>query len=176
MSNLSSAQLPAHLSLKSATFALTDIVSTLSILKECGDEVAGVMFLDGYYELCSKHVSAHGGEMIKYEGDASLSMFPESEIESAIAALVAIRDEFPEYCRSMGVTPTDIKGAVHTGEAVTGHFGPEKVRDVLGKTINVLFSLESRGITLSEQVYRKLPSDKRGPFKKHGGHVTYVMK
>ncbi len=176
MSEIHAAELPAHLSVQTGVFMLTDIIDMLSVIRELGDETRSALFLDGYYSLCSTIIGRHGGEVIKYEGDASLSMFPEDAIQSAIAALVEIRASYPAFCRDQQVKTTDIKGVVHMGEAIVGSFGPEKVRDVLGKTINTLFSMDSRGITLSEKVYRKLPSDQRGPFRKHGGRVTYTMK
>tara|TARA_B100000676_G_scaffold299991_1_gene345064 strand:- start:137 stop:247 length:111 start_codon:yes stop_codon:yes gene_type:complete len=35
--------------------------------------------------------------------------------------------------------------------------------------------MEGPGITVSEQVYRKLPSGARSPWKKRGGKVSYHM-
>jgi adenylate cyclase len=170
------AALPPRLSKTKVTLMLTDVTRMLSIASELDGEEAIAVFLDGYYELCSSAVVSAGGEVIKYAGDACLASFGEDEVEAAVACLVDIRDRFSTFCKSQGVTPTGVKGAIHVGEVIAGEFGPEGQRDIIGKTANTLFSMEAPGLTLSEQAYRKLPSDKRGPWQKRGGHVVYVMK
>lgn len=176
MSISSLAELPPQITETGATLMLTDIERMVSIVKEIGSETGYVRFIDDYYSYCSAHVIEHGGEVVKYSGDACLAMFSNTDIEAAINCLVAIRDGFADFCHQRGLKPTDIKGVVHVGDVVTGRFGPEGYRDVMGKTVSTLFSMEAPGITLSEQAYRKLPSAKRGPWNKHGGHVVYVMK
>jgi len=171
-----SRELPSHLSIKNAVLINIDVLNATQIIAQMDDLVGTVHFLDGYYSLCSKHITAHGGEVIKYIGDACLAMFDETAIIDAIDAVCAIRNEFAEYCNSVAVAPTDLRVSLHTGEVIVGGFGPEGYKDILGKTVNILFSMTGRGITITEQVYRKLPSDKRSPWKKQGGHVVYVMK
>lgn len=176
MSTSTQAALPPRVTETRATLMLTDILRVLSLVREIGSETGFVGFIEDYYAYCSRHVSDHGGEVIKYSGDACLAQFDEAAIEQAIACLVAIRDGFAEFCSAHGVTATDIKGVIHVGSVMTGHFGPEGYRDVMGKTVSTLFSMEAPGITISEQAYRKLPSDLRSPWRKHGGQVVYVMK
>ncbi len=169
-------ELPSHLSVKNAILANIDVARFTHIMERINDTVATVNFLEGYYSLCSSHITGCGGEVIKYMGDGCLAMFDASGSSEAIDAVCAIRDDFPDYCRSQNVTPTDIRAALHTGDVIVGGFGPEKIKDVLGSTANILFSMAGPGITISEQVYRSLDSGKRGPWRKHGGHVVYVMK
>ncbi len=171
-----SRELPSHLSVKNAVLIHIDVLNATQIIAQMDDIVGTVRFLDGYYSLCSKHITANGGEVIKYMGDGCLAMFDETAIIEAINSICTIRNEFAAFCDSVAVTPTDLRIAVHTGEIIVGGFGPEGYKDILGKTANILFSMRGRGITITEQVYRKLPSDKRSPWKKQGGHVVYVMK
>lgn len=161
---------------RNATLILTDVMQMVSIMREVSDELKLITLINDYYAYASKYIADHGGEVIKYSGDACLGIFGEDQVTSAIDALKAMRADWPEFCEAHEVTPTGIKGSVHIGEVFVGKFGPQRLPDVMGKAVNVLFSMEGPGITLSEQAYRKLPSDKRGPFSKHGGHVTYVMK
>jgi adenylate cyclase len=175
MSQLS-CELPSRLSKINAILVHTDISRFLQIASEIDDSAGTINFLDGYYTLCSRHFNSHGGEVIKYMGDGCLAMFKDSNCEAALEAICAIRDAFPTYCTECGIAPTDIRGGLHAGDVITGEFGPEGYKDVLGRTSNVLFQLSGPGITITEQVYRKLPSDKRSPWKKEGGHVVYVMK
>mgnify|MGYP006129886685 CR=1 len=45
----------------------------------------------------------------------------------------------------------------------------------MGKAMGTLIQLGGPGITITEQVYRKLPSDARGPWTKRTGHVVYFQ-
>ena len=175
MSSLSR-ELPSHLTKTDAILVNADISRFLDIAAEIDDRVAAINFLDGFYHLCSKHINRCGGEVIKYMGDEALAMFDDNACESAVDAVSAIRTEFPGYCQACEVTPTDIRASMHAGTVIVGNFGPEGYKDVLGRTSNVLFQLSGPGITITEQVYRKLPSNKRSPWKKQGGHVVYEMK
>ena len=168
--------LPSRLSQRNVALVELDIYRCTEIFKEIADTPKIALFLDGFYGLCSTAVINHGGEVIKYLGDAVLAAFDEDECVAAIDCILAVRETFTVYCKEHGVKPTDIKGTVHTGEVIIGAFGPEGNKDVLGKTANELFTIIGPGLTITEQVYRKLPSDRRGPWKKHSGRVTYVLK
>lgn len=169
-------ELPSRLSIKNAVLVNIDVMRFTHITEQIDDQTRIVVFLDGYYSLCSRQVTAHGGEIIKYMGDSCVALFDDTASNAAIEAVRAIRDEFADYCRNQSVTPTELRVAIHTGEVIVGGYGPEEYKDVLGRTANILFSMNGPGITITEQVYRSLPSDKRSPWRKQGGHVVYVMK
>ncbi len=168
--------LPPRLSQKHVALIEIDIHRCTDIAREIIDSSRFALFLDGFYTLCSGVITNNGGEVIKYMGDAVLATFNEDEVVTAIDSIITVRSAFPDFCADLGVTPTDIKGTVHTGEVIIGEFGPEGRKDVLGKTTNELFQMIGPGITITEQVYRKLPSDRRSPWKKHGGRVSYRLK
>jgi len=176
MSTNSSAALPAHITSRRATLVLVDIQRTLSIAKEMADENRFVLFLDEFYSQCSTAVNQRHGEVVKYIGDACLALFDEQDCEHGIEVILALREAFPGLCARHNITPTGLRGNVHIGEVITGEFGPEGFRDVLGKAVNTLFTMQGDGITVSEQVYRKLPSDKRSHWRKHAAMVTYRLK
>lgn len=176
MSATSSVALPPRLSRKKLTVVELDVSRSTWLLGEIGDDNKAVLFLDGYYALCSKHIETRGGEVIKYMGDACMAIFDEEACLQAIDAVIAIRDAFPDYCRANGAPITEIHGAVHIGELVIGEFGPQGFRDVMGRTPSTLFKMAGTGIAISEQAYRKLPSDQRGAWRKRGGQVTYILK
>ena len=107
-------------------------------------------------------------------GDSCLAMYAETECVAAIESMQSLRSEFPDYCRKQGVKPTDIKASVHLGEVIIGDFGAQSSNDMLGKAVNTVFKImTSPGLTISEQVYRKLPSDLRSPWKKQSASVVY---
>jgi class 3 adenylate cyclase len=168
--------LPSRLTETRATLVHIDISRATSIIMAIGDEIKIVLFIDGFYELCSNHIEKHGGEVIKYMGDSCLAMFGEDECLNAINAVTGVRDDFAGYCKERDVKATDIHASIHVGETIVGGFGPQQIRDVLGKAPGALFLMTNPGITISEQVYRKLSSDKRTSWRKQGGNVYYVLK
>lgn len=175
MSATSQAALPSRFSQQKLILMELDVANATRLITAMADDVKTVLFFDGYYALCSKHIESRGGEVIKYMGDACLAIFPEDAAVDAIDACIAIREDFPAHCTEHGVVPTDIHGTVHIGEVIVGTFGPQGFRDVLGRAPNALFTMAGQGIKISEQVYRKLPSDQRSRWKKRAGPVVYML-
>lgn len=167
--------MPPGLTRKEATVVMVDIVRMTSVIERLADEATVIAFLDGFYSLCSRHIENGGGEIIKYMGDSCMAIYAASDCVVAISDVQAIRQEFADYSLTFGLQNGDIRSAIHVGEVVTGKFGPQGIRDVLGKAPAVLLSMNGSGIRITEQVYRKLPSSKRGPWRKKGGHVTYLL-
>jgi class 3 adenylate cyclase len=174
--NNNSVELPARLAVRKAALVEMDILNSLQLVREMQEPLQFVMFIDDFYAIASEATQQCGGEIIKYIGDSSLSIFEEDQCEAAIESIYKTQAAFPALCEKFGVKPTGIRATVHTGEVVYGEFGPEGQKDVIGKLANELFQTRGRGITITEQVYRKLPNDKRGPWKKTGGQVVYVLK
>ena len=169
--------LPANLTKRNTIILHTDVVRMLKVIEELDSPENFAQFLDDYYNLCSNQITASGGEVIKYMGDACIAIFDDTAVLSALEAVTSIRDGMPELCRKWKVSVTDVKAALHIGEVIVGSFGPEGLRDILGHAVNIVFRIEGEGrVVMSETLYRKLPSDKRGPWKKRGGRVVYVME
>lgn len=175
MQSGSAAQLPERLTAQMATLVAVDITSCTRLLAQLEDGTERVLFLDDFYTLATTHVEAQGGEVLKHMGDSVLALFDEDQCLAAITALTTMRDAFPVICAKRGLTPTDLRSSVHVGEVVVGDFGPNGLRDALGKAAGVVFNMEGPGITVSEQVYRKLPSSERSPWKKRSGKVSYYL-
>ena len=167
--------MPPGLSQKDATVVLIDIAWMTSIIEMLPDEPTVIAFLDGFYRLCSQHIEKGGGEVIKYMGDSCFALYDAKESGAAIRDVQAIRDAFPGYGREFGLPNSDVRAAIHIGEVVTGTFGPQGIKDVLGKAPGVVMSMNRHGISITEQVYRKLPSSERTPWRKKGGNVTYIL-
>ena len=168
--------LPPRLTRKSAALVELDILNSLKIARQMDSSEQFALFIDAFYTLCSAKTQQYGGEIIKYIGDSTLAMFEATDCVAALGSVHDIRDCFPEFCREFGVEGHELRATVHTGDVIFGSFGPEGQKDVIGKTPNELFQTRGYGITITEQVYRKLPSDKRSTWKKKGGQVVYVME
>lgn len=65
---------------------------------------------------------------------------------------------------------------LHFGTVIAGPFGAvgDKRSDVIGKAVNVAAMLDSTGVTLSVEAFRKLGPDLRARFKKHTPPITYI--
>jgi hypothetical protein len=58
--------------------------------------------------------------------------------------------------------------------AVSESFTHIRRPDVIGKAVNVAAMLDSTGVTVSTETFRKLGSDVRARFKKHTPPITYI--
>lgn len=142
-------------------------------LREDDADVADA--LDAYYERIGDAVRQAGGTVIKFIGDATLATFPESSVDSAVRMLLELKDDVD---RTMAARRWECRlGAkVHFGTVVAGSFGERDAKryDVIGSAVNTAARLESRGITLSVEAFRKLGPDLRKRFKKHTPPITYI--
>ena len=165
--------LPARLTRKKALSVFVDITRFSHLSKTLPDDDAVVLFLDGFYDLVADHLEPAGGDVIKYMSDACMVLFDEDRAEQALEALAALRSAFAGYCQSRGAKPTDLRAAVTLGGVVVGTFGRNAIRDVLGLGAAEAITMTGSGITISEAVYRKLPSASRSPWRKKSTTVTY---
>ena len=64
----------------------------------------------------------------------------------------------------------------HFGPVVAGLYGPagDQRFDVLGMTVNTAARLESRGVSLSVDTFRKLSPETRRRFQKHTAPTVYI--
>jgi len=169
--------LPARLSKTTLITVSIDICRMTSIIREIDDEIKTVLFIDGFYSLCTQYIEPLGGEIVKYMGDSCLATFPADKSVEAIESVSQLRSAFQNYCESMSVQATDIQAGLHVDEAFVGEFGPLRQRDISAKSSGIAIQLMSgSGITISEQLYRKLPSANRNSWRKTGGRVTYDMQ
>jgi class 3 adenylate cyclase len=152
---------------------LVDIAGAFRAMDDMTDmEMA--TFLNTFYAQCAKHISASGGEVLKYIGDACLSIFAPDSIEQALKGAVALRGEFVD---SRGQrSAADLSFNLHVGPVVLGEFGPLNHRDVISRAVNATFMLGSGpGIRLSERAYRRLPEKGRDAWRKVKPPATYTV-
>ena len=132
-------------------------------------ELADVM--NGHYARVTSHIEGGGGRVVKFIGDAALAVFPEEAAGRGVEAMLALKEEVDEaFARANWMCRLVVK--VHFGEVVAGDFGGRF--DVLGKHVNAAAMLDSLGVSLSVEAFRKLPPDLRKRFKKHTPPITYI--
>ncbi len=135
-------------------------------------------FLDGYYRLCAVVVARHHGRIVKFMGDACFAVFGETHCLDAVECALEMQREASSLRGIYGTRPPGIGANVHLATVADGEVGAEHDRryDVFGEGVNHLFRMGGgAGIRISEPVYRSLPNERRGPWKKNRPPATYLL-
>jgi adenylate cyclase len=131
--------------------------------------------LDEYYETLAAAVTAAGGTLVKFIGDGALVVFPEDAVDRGVGAILNAK---PAIDKLLSVRNWECRfnAKVHFGVVVAGLFGAreDKRFDIIGKTVNTAAMLDSAGVTLSVEAFRKLSPALRTHFKKDTPPVTYI--
>jgi class 3 adenylate cyclase len=134
-------------------------------------ELAEVM--NTFYEKVSARISGAGGTVVKFIGDASLIVFPEPLVDAGVSALLSLKDEIDAWFEAKRWEPR-LQIKIHYGAVIAGPYGAERRFDILGNEVNTAATLESTGLALSTQAFRKLSPELRRRFKKHTPPLTYI--
>ena len=132
--------------------------------------------LNAYFECTAGAVLAHGGEVLRFIGDAVLAIFPFGDgnkrdcCEAALAAAHEAdrrNDETNEERSGTGQETFDFGLALHVGDVMFGNIGvPERLEfSVIGPAANEVARLEdmtktlNRRILMSKEFTSELPLD-----------------
>jgi adenylate cyclase len=137
-------------------------------------------FLDAYYRGCAEVIGRYGGRIVKFMGDGCFAVFDESRAADAVSCVRELQPTiealrggpFPTRGPAMGSN-------VHLAVVAEAELGAESDRryDVVGEGVNHLFRMGGgAGIRISEPVYRALPNDQRGPWRKQRPPAAYVFE
>lgn len=129
--------------------------------------------LDGYYRQAEGLVSAAGGRVVKFMGDAFLAVWPEEAAGSGVEALPVLKRDIDAWWAAKGWDSRVVMKA-HFGRAVAGPFGADARFDVIGNEVNVAATLPARTVSLSAEAFRRLAAGKRRAFRKHTPPVVYI--
>ena len=121
--------------------------------------------LNQYFDCVAGAVIEHGGEVLKFIGDAVLAIFPIEDIQEArpaacMTALTAVGDAFERMTRvnrerqKAGEAPLGFGVALHRGNITYGNIGTEKRLDftVIGPAVNEASRIEGLCRTLGQPV------------------------
>ena len=118
-----------------------DIVGYTRLMQE--DEVAAKEMRDRHRRILHDSLSEHGGEVIQYYGDGTLSIFSSSI--DAVTCAVGIQRA------SLGSPPIPLRIGIHSGDIIVDHEG------AYGDGVNVASRVESLGtagaVLISDKVH-----------------------
>ena len=106
--------------------------------------------LNAYFDALSGPIEHHGGEILKFMGDALLAIFPLSDPDACAKLLKAIAEarerlgELDEACRARGQPPLQYGIGAHVGDVMYGNIGSSHRLDftVIGPAVNLTARLE----------------------------------
>ena len=131
------------------------------------DTMSGKEFLQAlneYFESTAGAVLSHGGEVLRFIGDAVLAIFPirgddetRKACECAISAAILARENLTQANisrRDNGLAELDFGLGLHIGEVLFGNIGtPERVEfSVIGRAANEVARIESLTKELKENI------------------------
>jgi adenylate cyclase len=134
----------------------SDLRSFTSLTRVLGDE-GTVQALNGWFELAVGSIQEHGGEVLKFIGDALLAIFPVQDdgwrdaVDMAVAAAQQIhRAEFAHGRLDGQILESGV--AIHTGDVLYGNVGAPGRLDftVLGSAVNTAARVSGLCATLGE--------------------------
>jgi class 3 adenylate cyclase len=113
-----------------------DISGFMRLSGSLGSAMPG--FLQEFYELVGNAVVERGGALVKYLGDAVLSVFPDGREPDAARCAIRLRQDFAALVRAHA--PGDaarLEAAISSGEVVQGTFGHPSLRteDIMGDAV-----------------------------------------
>lgn len=140
-----------------------------------GDDEALADTIDAYYERVGEAVRQAGGTLVKFIGDAALAVFQEPDVDRAVTMLLDLKNDVDGLMAARH-WECRLSAKAHFGNVVEGQFGERGAKryDVIGAVVNTAAILESRGVSLSAEAFRKLGPELRRRFKKHTPPVTYI--
>ncbi|HUQ04754.1 MAG TPA: adenylate/guanylate cyclase domain-containing protein [Kofleriaceae bacterium] len=119
--------------------------------------VVGV--LDRYFEHVATPIEAHGGEILKFIGDATLAVFPIGDGGATDACRRALAAALDVLARIEGWTTSEagriqLGVALHTGRVFYGNIGGRERLDftVIGSSVNELCRVEAMCKSLGESL------------------------
>ena len=154
--------------------AFFDLTRFTQLSRECSNKKIFEILFD-YYEFVGDLVEKSGGKVVKFIGDAGLIVYPADDVNRGVLTLRTLQETGDAWLAERNIKSRNL---------ITAHFGPvmcgligtrtDKHFDVFGQTVNTVVTINSNGLALTPQVFRKLDADTRKFFKKHTPPITYI--
>ncbi len=161
--------------------SFADIEGFLGISTSLSDPIELFDLLNGVAAVASECVAQTTGTIVKFIGDACLSVFPEDAVDAGILCLLDLKKRTEALLSRRGFK-NRLRISAHFGEAAIGQFGraPDRRLDIFGQSVNVASGLgrgDHRGrLIISPQAFRKLSTESRRIFHKYTPPIVYVAE
>jgi adenylate cyclase len=135
-----------------------------------------VAVLDAFYRSAGTVIAEHRGRVVKFVGDGCLAVFEPSDVMQALEAVEVLRSQVRTLGAEYGLD-LDMGANVHMSTVAEADLGLDAGYEVVGMGVIHAFRMGSgAGTRISEPVYRKLPSSRRSPWRKHQPPATYAWE
>ena len=122
-------------------------------------------FLQEMYVGLGDTLVAHGGDIVKYIGDAMLATFPAGCEGRTVDCAIELRNRFGKIVSGRNLPgEIELEVAIGSGEVISGEFGHPslRVKDIFGEAVNHVARIgHHRGIAITEAVYDKVKDTHR---------------
>ena len=170
---------PREVTLEKRVIVVYDLAS-FTRAAQGRDAIEVWAFLEDYYALCGDLIGGAGGRVVKFVGDACLAIFPPERCVEAVDAMTRLRAALPAVATRHRLPVSSGHANVHLATIAAGELGPPGLRrfDIIGEGVNHTFLMGGRlgpGVHVSEPVYRQLPNERRGAWRKQKPPSTYSL-
>ena len=134
-------------------------------LSQCEELAPVIALLNDYFDRMAAPVEAHGGEILKFMGDAMLAIFScestrEAKCEASDKAILAAEealagiDEMNRQRQEQGAIPVRVGIAIGVGKVMYGNIGTADRLDftVIGPVVNLVSRLEGLSLDLDPPI------------------------
>jgi len=134
-------------------------------LSQCEELAPVIALLNDYFDCMAAPVDAHGGEILKFMGDAMLAIFScestrEAKCEASDKAILAAEealagiDEMNRQRQEQGAIPVRVGIAIGVGKVMYGNIGTADRLDftVIGPVVNLVSRLEGLSLDLDPPI------------------------
>jgi adenylate cyclase len=129
-----------------------------------------------FYRAADEVVTRHGGRVVKFVGDGCLAVFEPDEVLQALDVIEELRSRVKALGAAHDID-LDLGANVHVSTVAEGAFGLGGTYEIAGMGVVHVFRMGGgAGTRISEPVYRKLPSVRRSPWRKHQAPATYIRE
>lgn len=138
------------------------------------DDAAMARFINQYYALAVETITRHGGQVVKFIGDACLAVFDERAGPAAVSAVLELRRAGARLTAACGIDVA-LGARVHCGVVVEGLYGPpgHSHYDLIGSAVNTTAMMGGGSdVWISDAVYEQLDDEARPDWKRAEARAT----
>jgi class 3 adenylate cyclase len=139
------------------------------------------LLLNELSEIASESIENAGGHIIKFIGDSALIVFPETNANAGIRALITLKGQLESHLKKRGFANT-ISFSASFGNVAVGFMGksPFRYLDIIGDAVQQAFYINgkpAKGLfSITEAVLYELDQETRTMFDTVKSPKIYVSK